>query len=262
MESKAKTLSTASPGGPPPNGNAAVVNDTGHGSTRFVTSAQRTRRWWRRGLVPILILGTCLYLFRAPILQSVAAYLVVDERGPADYVLILDGDGRYDRAASLYHSGSATRILLVESRPKRLERMGFRPSYITLSQRELAARGVPQDAVTVIPGQSRTDWDRARRLREWLQQQPAMSIVVLCNRFGGRRLRYIFDEILGADYAGRVRVSALPERGFGESDWWQNRQATVYVFDSYLRLAYDRLSGEDSEEWREWDPQEYSKKLR
>ena len=262
MEPKAKSLPTPSPGGPPANGNAAGANETGDGSTRSASSEQRTRRWWRRGLLAVLVLGTCLYLFRAPVLQSVAAYLVVDERGPADDVLILDGDGRYDRAANLYQSGSATRILLAESCPKRLERMGLGPSSITLNQRELTARGVPQDAIVVIPGQSRTDWDRARGLREWLQQRPAVGIVVLCDRFGGRRLRYIFDEILGSEYAGRVRVSALPERRFGENDWWKNRQAIVYLFDSYVKLAYDRLSGEDSEEWREWDPQEYSKKLR
>jgi hypothetical protein len=195
-------------------------------------------------------------------LRGVASYLVIDQQGPADYVLVLNGDGRYDRAASLYHSGSAAHILLVESRPKRLERIGIKPSHVTLSKHELAARGVPLDTITVIPGQALTDWDRARRVRNWLESEPAADVVILCDRFGGRRLRYIFDEILGTEYAGRVRVSAVPERRFGESDWWHHRPAIVYLFECYLRLAYDRLSGEDSEEWREWDPEKYDKNLR
>jgi uncharacterized SAM-binding protein YcdF (DUF218 family) len=222
----------------------------------------RRRRRWRGALLALLILSTCLYAFRVPILRGVGSFLVIDEQGPADYVLILNGDGRYDKAASLYHSGTARRILLVEKRPKRLERMGFKLSHVALSRRELAARGVPPDVITVLPGQARTDWDRARRLREWLKTQPIVDVLILCDRFGGRRLRYIFNEILGAEYAGRVRVSSLPERRFGENNWWHNRVATVYVFDSYLRLAYDRLSGEDSEEWREWDAEAFSKRLR
>ena len=57
-------------------------------------------------------------------------------------------------------------------------------------------------------------------------------------------------------------MSALPERRFDETDWWQHRLAIVNVFDSYLRLAYDRLSGEDSEEWREWDLATFQQTLR
>jgi len=263
MDSPSKTLpevpaaSRALPGG------VIAADKTGSGSVGSVSGAQRTWRRLRRTLSAFLVVLLCLYAFRVPILRSVAGYLVVEERGTAAYVLILaSADRRDDHTASLYHSGSVSGVLLVESRPKRLERMGFKSSFVTLTQNELAARGVPRDAITVLPGQARTDWDRARILRDWLQQKPAVAVVVLCDRFGGRRLRYLFDQILGADDARRVRVSALPERRFDETDWWQHRLAIVNVFDSYLRLAYDRLSGEDSEEWREWDPEDYNKKLR
>jgi hypothetical protein len=191
-----------------------------------------------------------------------ASFLIIEEHGPADYVLILDGDRRYDQAAKLYHSGSAPRILFLEGRPRRLERMGIEPSPLSLSERELAARGVPPDVITVIRGQALNDWDRARQLREWLERQPRVNVLMLCDRFGGRRLRYIFQQILGPEFAARVRIRALPDRQFGEDDWWHHRPATVYLFDSYLRLAYDRLCGEDREEWGEWDPEEYSKTLR
>jgi uncharacterized SAM-binding protein YcdF (DUF218 family) len=258
MELKPRSIPIPSLSGPPSDGTTVTAGDTGHTSA----PTGRRRRWWRGGLLTVLLVGACFYLFRVPILRSLADFLIIDQQGPADYVLILNGDGRYDRAASLYHSGSAPRILLVESRPKRLERMGFESSSISLTERELAARGVPRDAITVIAGQALNDWDRARQLRDWLESQPTVNVLVLCDLFGGRRLRYIFNEILGAEYVSRVRMNALPDRQFDETDWWHHRPAIVYLFDSYLRLVYDRLSGEDREEWREWDPEEYSKTLR
>jgi hypothetical protein len=99
-------------------------------------------------------------------------------------------------------------------------------------------------------------------LRTWLEQQPAAHIIVLCDRFGGRKLRYVFDQILGADHASQVQILCLPERSCNENDWWHYRQGIVEVFDAFVNLAYTRLAGEDCEEWREWDPAEYQQKLR
>src|SRR6266404_258532 len=157
MESPSKNLPATSSGGPPPSEAAIQTGTTGSGSGRSVKSGKRKRRFWGRWLLVILVLGTCLYGFRAPILRSVAGYLVVDEpSAKADYVLILPGvDRRYDRAAQMVHAGSVTSILLVEIRAKRLERMGFLPTFESMSQRELASRGVPASSITLIPGNTR-----------------------------------------------------------------------------------------------------------
>jgi hypothetical protein len=225
---------------------------------------KRKRRGWRYGLLGVALVAVCLYAFRAPILRSVASYLVVDEPlTAADYALIQPyGDGRYDRAAELYRDGLVRSVLLVERRHTRLERLGLLPTFETLTQHALAARGVPAQAITVIPGPVRTDWERARCLRTWLEHQPAVRIAVLCDRFGERKLRYVFDQMLGADYAGRVRLLGLPDRRFDENNWWQQRIGIVDMFDTYMRLAFTRFVGEGSEEWREWDPKEYEKTLR
>lgn len=264
MQPPSKSPSETSSAGCPLHGDAAGADNTGGGFERSVKRTKSKRRWWWRGLIVVLISAACLYWFRVPVLQSIASYLVVDEpAAAADYVLIQPyGDRRYDRAAELYHAGLARSILLVERYPNRLMRMGFQPSFVTLTRRALAERGVPANSITVIPGTARGDWDRTRLVRAWLEQQPAVRIVVLCDRFGGRKLRYIFDQILGAEYAGRVRLIALPERSYGESDWWKHREAIVDLFDSYVRLAHTRLSGEGNEEWREWDPKAYEKSLR
>lgn len=266
MEAQSKSPAETFPAGATPNGGAVQTDNTGVASRK---SDKRKRRWGRR-LLLLLVLAASLYAFRAPLLRSVACYLVVDEPIVAanrddepPEILILPGvDKRYDCAAGLYRSGSATAILLVERRPNRLERMGFLPTFERESQRELSARGVPADSIRVIRGKVRTDWECARCLRDWLQQQPTVRVLVLCDRFGGRKLRYILDQVLGTEYAGRVRLKSLPERSYDENNWWQHREALVQLFDAYLNLAYARLCGEESEAWQEWDPEEFKKTLR
>jgi hypothetical protein len=193
----------------------------------------------------------------------VGSYLVIDEPAAANYaVLVGRSDGCYEQAADLYRSGSVAGILVLEHRPERLERMGFLPTFTTLTRREFTARGIPLSAITVIPGEKRSNWDHARRLRDWLQRQPGHSLVILCERFDGRRLRYILDSVLGPEYAGRVQLLALPGNPYDERDWWRNRLGIAHVFDCYVRLAYVRLWGEDRVEWREWDPEDFKKRLR
>ena len=223
---------------------------------------RRLRRWYAALLIG-LVVASCLYLFRVPILRGVGSYLVVDEPAAADDVVLVGrSDGCYELAAHLYRSGSVAGILLLEHRPERLERMGFLPTFTTLTRRELTAQGVPPSAITVLSGETHTDWDHARRLRDWLQRQPGHDLVILCERFDGRRLRYILDRVLGADYAGHVHLLALPQQPYDERDWWRNRLGIAHVFDCYVRLAYVRLWGEDRLEWHEWDPDDFKKRLR
>jgi hypothetical protein len=250
----------------PLRGDVAGSDSTGPGFNPSASGGKRKKRKgrWARGLLLALILVTCLYWFHVPILRGVAGYLVVDEpAAAADYLLVLPGvDGRNDYAAQQYHSGSASRILLVKHPAGRLERLGLQASFESLTRHELASRGVPQESIKVLPGKVSNDWNLARRLLEWLQQQPDIHVVVVCDRFGGRRMRHIFDSILGAEYSGRVRLTSLPDRSYDENNWWKHRLATVDVFQTYVRLAYVRMWGEDREEGREWDPEEFKKTLR
>lgn len=246
-----------------PQGTPAGTATASQGLSGPTKLAKRGWRRWYTGLLVALAVGSCLYLFREPVLQGVGGYLVVDEPAAADYaVLVGRSDGCYDRAAQLYHSGSVSGILVVEPRPDRLQRLGFLPLFTTLSQRELTAHGVPASAVTVVPGETRTDWDRARRLRAWLQGHPSDGLVILCERFDTRRFRFILDTILGADYAARVHLLALPHEPYDERNWWKNRLGFAHVFDCYVSLAYVRLWGEDRMQWRDWDPEYYQKRLR
>src|SRR5207237_181089 len=97
MDSPSKTLPEVPAASRPLPGDVIAADQTGSGSVRSVSGAQRTWRRRRRTLFAFLVVLLCLYVFRVPILRSVAGYLVVEERGPAAYVLILaSADRRND----------------------------------------------------------------------------------------------------------------------------------------------------------------------
>ena len=102
-----------------------------------------------------------------------ARFLVVEDPSQEVTALLpLDGDHLYAQTALLYHNDVAKRILLIEGPPGRLERMEILPHPVTLARRELAKDEVPERAVEVLKIEKSGEWNRARRLRDWLNEHP------------------------------------------------------------------------------------------
>jgi hypothetical protein len=208
-----------------------------------------------------LVVVIC-FVGRGPILRSVARFLVVPDRpAAADYVLVNDGDNRFDAAAQAYHAGLGRRILVIERRPGRLERLGILPTAGALARRELTARGVPEEAVTVLRTERGSTWDRARTLRAWLEGQPPIHLLVLCDRLGSRSLRHVFQNALPHEAFSRVGWRPLAREKYDETNWWRQKEGVHELFLAYLGYAAIVFRGEDRAEWIEWDPDEYENQL-
>jgi hypothetical protein len=216
---------------------------------------------WRRRLLAVGVACLILYLFRSYLLQSTARLLIVDEPAPeAACLLILDRDCSA-RAVQLFRDSPALRILVIETKPSRLQRLGIRPGFDEETRRDLVARGLPAPALSIIPGQARNDWDRARCLRDWLRRQEPTSVTVLCHRFHSRKIRTVFDRVLGPELRGRVHVTGVAESEYDETNWWRHKKGILDWFAAYTRLAYVWVCGEATEEWREWNPDDYERTL-
>jgi uncharacterized SAM-binding protein YcdF (DUF218 family) len=191
----------------------------------------------------------------------VASTLIAEDHTfSADHVLLLGGDGGFDRAAEHCHAQPKGRILLVDGQPSRLVSYGLLPANLTIQKRELLARGAPPRAIEVLPGLSRTSWEVARQVKDWLGERPEVRVVVLCRRFDSRRQRYIFRRTLGDD-AERIGFVPLADREYDETNWWQHKRGMLDLLNSSLGLGYTRVMGEDEEAPPLWSPDDYERSL-
>lgn len=207
---------------------------------------QRALCW----LLIVAAVAAGLWLLHAPTLRFFAGCLVADEpAGDYQYVGILDwyggpdGDRCYDAARQLHRQKPARGILLVQSPPDRLVETGALPSFEAISRRGLGARGLPQQAISAISGKGRDDWAKARALRAWLLDRPDASIVVLCGRFRSAHLRYALDTVLDPRQSARVRLRALPDRQYDETNWWTSRTGIKAFGIEWLRRMHDWCVG-------------------
>lgn len=228
-----------------------LVSETG--------SLAPSRRYWRWAAIVGIALG--IFLCRGWLLWAVALPLIVaDEAQAGEYLCVLEGDRTFVRAGELYRSGAFPQVLVVRRRAERLERMEILLPSEMLARRELEAFGVSGERIETLAGEMRIDWDVARGLQTWLAAHPAARVRVLTDRFEAGRQRYIFACVLGAD-ADRVGFLGLPHRWYDETNWWHGKRGWLALFGSYVRLAYARLHGEDTDEWREWDLEGYARAL-
>lgn len=140
--------------------------------------------------------------------------------------------------------------------------MGIMPPFEELVRRELVRRGLSGDCLTVRSHTGTTTWEQARCLSGWLCERPEVRVVVLCDRFGSRRLRCILDRVLTEAEAGRVNIRAVAHPWYDETTWWQCKEGMLGLFGGYLQLGYVWLGGDDSTERAEWDLEQFEKALK
>jgi hypothetical protein len=226
-----------------------------------VSSLFRRRRWLRRLLFALLLAGA-VYLARAPLLRGTASLLIVEDPvREVDALVLLNGDRLWERAAALYHAGAAKRLMLFHDAPGRLERLGVLPDPDEEIRREREKYTIPETAVEVLKIEKHGDWNRARRLRDWLNEHSEAQVFILCDRFSSRRAHCLYTRELGG-LSERVHWQALPDRRYDETSWQRNKVGVLQLFDSYLSWGHVWLYGDALGDQQEWDPDAYQNKLR
>jgi hypothetical protein len=224
---------------------------------------QRKRKW-RIVALAILVAAACI--FHVPLLRGLAGLLIVDQ--PADdYNCVCiaawgdnpNGDRCYNAAADLFHQKSSCRVLLIAPEPNRLDEIGVMPSFAAMSRRELGARGVPHEAVSVVRGERFNDWATARTLAAWLRDHPGNSVVLLCGQFHSSQLRRALDAVIEPADAASVRVRALPSRRYDDTNWWTCRPGFRAFGGSWLLKFQGWLGGGDAAQTPERSADDYER---
>jgi uncharacterized SAM-binding protein YcdF (DUF218 family) len=199
----------------------------------------RRRRWPRRLLVvAILLLG--LYLARGRLLPAAARFLDVSEPPrEVDAVMVLGGGAstRPFVAAALVRAGLARRALVPSVHLFPDQEDGLSPPEDEVLRRVLHVRGVPDDAVTTLPGEVDSTRDEARALARFLDGEPGATVAVVTNGFHTRRARMLFRHELGERIA-QVHFVAAPTDRFDDDNWWRHEEGFNCYASEYFKLVY------------------------
>ena len=187
-------------------------------------------------IVAILLLAG--WAFHARILRGIAWGLIVDDRRAlAPAVLLLDGDRLFDSAARLYSAGART-MLVYRSRPDRLVRMGIVPRGDEMARRELLKRGVSNQDLVILAGESASRSRIAAALGAWLAEHPDQTVNVLCDRFTSRTWKMVLGRAAGPALAEKICIVPLPNRRFDETNWWRSKLGTLAFLNNYISLGF------------------------
>jgi uncharacterized SAM-binding protein YcdF (DUF218 family) len=207
----------------------------------------RTRRLARRlfwacaALLLVLIAVTLLAPDR--VLAPLGSFLDVSEQPrPVDYVLVLNGDPetRPFAAAALVHAGLAKQVLLTQQRltlESNNVQGGETLSELELTRQILIARGVPADAIQILPGEIGSSYDELRKLVEFLTERPTATAAVVTNGFHTRRSRWVLNHLFG-ERANSVSVVGVPRDGVDETTWWRNKMGCAVYLTEYPKMLY------------------------
>jgi uncharacterized SAM-binding protein YcdF (DUF218 family) len=185
-----------------------------------------------------LVLVLLLALLHPWLLPLAGAYLDVSTPPrTVDDMLVLGGgaDTRPFAAAAVYKAGLAQRILLPTVRPSPESADGLVPSDQEIMRQVLLKRGVPSEAIELLPGEVTSTADEARALRRYLDEHPGRRVAVVTNDYHTRRARCIFRTEVG-DRAADLIFFAAPTDDFDAHDWWRSETGFQRYSDEYVKL--------------------------
>jgi uncharacterized SAM-binding protein YcdF (DUF218 family) len=184
-------------------------------------------------LIVILLLCALIYLVRVPLLRIMGGFWIVsDPPSSADAILILSDDDftadRASRAAELYHSGWAPRIVA--------SGRWLRPyaSIAELMQHDLESRGVPKKAIVPYAHDAPDTLEELRDLNDFVQQRGWKRIIVVTSNYHTRRTRFLARHIFPRPI--EVQVVAAPDVNFDPDSWWRTREGLKLFLHESLGL--------------------------
>jgi uncharacterized SAM-binding protein YcdF (DUF218 family) len=200
---------------------------------------RRGRRWlWRLGVLAVLL--GLVYFLHPLLLPWAARWLDVSETPqPVDEVLVLGGEAniRPFVAAALYNAGLTKRVLVPAVKQSPSARDAGRLPEQELIRRVLVKRGVPDEAIVLLPDVVDSTADEAAALRHYLEDKPERTVAVVTTCYHTRRVRWIFRKQLGAR-AEQLHFVAGPTDGYDASNWWRSEEGCQRYVNEYLKLAF------------------------
>ena len=197
----------------------------------------RRVRWVAAGVLFVAIVS--VWWLRGPLLGGFARLFRVDNPAPSDVLVVLLGNWscRPLRAAELYHERIAPTVLMGTSTPIPYADL----NETTLDRRVLIRAGVPDSAITVLPGIVTSTREEAFRVRDYLKTHPARRVTIVTTAFHTGRARWIFRRVLrgtGVD----VRAASAADPRYDEATWYTTAAGRAAYLQEVPKWLYYRIA--------------------
>jgi uncharacterized SAM-binding protein YcdF (DUF218 family) len=199
-------------------------------STKFVTTLAI--------ILSVLLLGRLS-------LPSLGNYLVAeDEPQQSDIIVLLMGSGpdRMLGAVDLFKQGYADHIVMVRNMVRGYDLVvsqGVKIPHDTDIAKEVAVQlGVPEEKITVLPGDALSTQDEALQVREYLKSETDIeSLIIVTSKSHSGRAKKIFVKAMSS-IDREVQVISCPTQydDFNAEGWWQSREDLKRGVLEYLKL--------------------------
>lgn len=196
--------------------------------------------------ITVIVILSVLLLGRLS-LPSLGNYLVAeDEPQQSDIIVLLMGSGpdRMLGAVDLYHAEYADEILMVRNMVRGYDLVvsqGVKIPHDTDIAKEVAVQlGVPEEKITVLPGDALSTQDEAIAVREYLKTEPDIdSLIIVTSKSHSGRAKKIFVKAM-TSLERDFRIISCPTNydDFNAEKWWQNREDFKRVVLEYLKLMH------------------------
>lgn len=189
-------------------------------------------------LLLFLSLFLLLFLFRSPILESAAKFLIVEDKlASAEVIVVLAGDDngeRVDQGVKLYKAGYAKKLLM-SGGP-----LAWKVTAAQLMSKHAVALGVPSRNI-FLEDKSYSTKENALFSKKIIDNYGFKKIILVTSPFHTRRSRRVFKKVLGSGVD--LMVFPVKQSAFQVSRWWTRHEDIQPVLREYASLVFYFLMG-------------------
>ena len=157
----------------------------------------------------------------------------------AEYIMVLPGhsETRPFVAAAWVRLGLADQVLLPRTRSSNDIEDGIVPPTHEVEAAVMACRGLREEQVVILPGESASTFDDAQALAAFLATRPEASVAIVTSGFHTRRARWTFRQRI-PEFMGRIQFVSAPNPSYRTNRWWRTPQGLDTVCSEYLKLLF------------------------
>lgn len=197
-------------------------------------------------IAAVTLVCCALYAGHPQLLPCFAGWLDVGTAPqPVDYVLALPGgaERRPFVAAALINSGFAKQALILRNGPSPDVEDGIVPPTWEITKRIYLVRGILEEKIVVLGGQSVNTFSDMEILADFLDKHPHARVAIVTSAYHTRRARWSFSRQLG-NKMQRVSIVSSPNPDFVAEEWWKTETGLLGILTEYAKLlAYWVLYG-------------------